>query len=226
MENMNFYDQLRKCPDTATKKINGGRLSGMTDIRPQWRTERMTELFGPCGIGWYYEETRREYKEYDNQIAVFVDINLYYRFAKIDPVTERQIGWEWSKPIHGTGGSMFVAKENKGPFVSDEAVKMALTDALSVSMKAIGMAADIYMGMPATGTKYDKQSEQPEPKKLEFLNQSHEKYQQYIDALKSGGKNRKGERITTEMICKGYDVSPEAKKAFQEAENEFLNSNK
>lgn len=163
MENTYIYNKIKSVEEKYTKKITGGRLNGMTDIKPQWRFQKMTEIFGACGIGWYYEETRREYKEYDGQVAVFIDINLYFRFPKIDEFTDRVVGHEWSKPIHGTGGSMFVAKEIKGMYVSDEAVKMALTDALSVAMKAIGMAADIYMGMPAT--KYDITTPQPPAKK-------------------------------------------------------------
>ena len=230
MENMNYYNQLKSVPEKCVKKITGGRLNGMTDIKPQWRTEKMTEVFGPCGIGWYYEEIRREYKEFDSQIAVFVDINLYYRYEKTDALTGRVIGNEWSKPIFGTGGSMFVAKESKGPFVSDEAVKMALTDALSVAMKAIGMAADIYMGMPATGTKYDKPAEQRTPQqhepKKEFLNKSHVRYAEFIATLGKGGKTKTGERLTAQMICGAYEVSQEAKKALTDAENEFLTNNK
>jgi len=42
---------------------------------------------------------------------------------------------------------MLVENESKGPHTSDEAYKMALTDALSVAMKALGVAADIYLGM-------------------------------------------------------------------------------
>ena len=34
--------------------------------------------------------------------------------------------------------------ESKGAYVSDECYKMALTDALSVAMKALGVAADVY----------------------------------------------------------------------------------
>lgn len=230
MENLKFYNALRAVPEKCTKKITGGRLNGMTDIKPQWRTEKMTEIFGPCGIGWYYEETKRDYKDFDGQTAVFLDINLYYRYEKIDPVTERVIGYEWSKPIHGTGGSMFVAKEKNGMFVSDEAVKMALTDALSVAMKSLGMAADIYMGMPATGTKYDRPAEkpkqEPEPAGKEYMSQSHKDYNTLINALKLGTINMAGERCTLSLLDKKYKISPEARKAFEAAENEYLTQNK
>ena len=46
----------------------------------------------------------------------------------------------------GTGGSKFSTMESRGQYVSDEAEKMAMTDALSVAMKAIGVAGDIYLG--------------------------------------------------------------------------------
>lgn len=240
MENLKFYNTLRSVPEKYTKKITGGRLNGMTDIKPQWRTEKMTEIFGPCGIGWYYEETKREYKDFDGQIAVFIDINLFYRYEKIDSVSERVIGYEWSKPIHGTGGSMFVAKENRGPFVSDEAVKMALTDALSVAMKSLGMAADIYMGMPATGTKYDKpveqqpqakpqehpgpQQEKQEPKR-EYMTPNHVRFAEFCQKIEAGAVDKLGNRITSATMQEFFACSPEAIKQFDAAEKEFLTKN-
>ena len=52
MENMEIYNALRNPPETAKKKIGGGRLNGMTDINPMWRIKALTERFGPCGFGW------------------------------------------------------------------------------------------------------------------------------------------------------------------------------
>ena len=45
-----------------------------------------------------------------------------------------------------------MAKESKGPYFSDEAFKMSLTDALSVAMKMLGVGANIYSG----GNDYGK----------------------------------------------------------------------
>ena len=50
MDKMTIYNQIREVPENAQKKITGGRLSGMTDIKPMWRIEKLTELFGVCGI--------------------------------------------------------------------------------------------------------------------------------------------------------------------------------
>ena len=118
----------------------------MTDINPQWRIEKLTEVFGPCGIGWYAKETKREFVSGANEENVcFVDIELYVK-----------VNEEWSKPIYGTGGSTFVAKESKGLYTSDEAVKMAYTDAISVACKQLGFGADIYWNK--TDSKYQNTS--------------------------------------------------------------------
>jgi len=132
--NLKIYDAVRKVPTEAQKEIRGGRLKGMTDINPMWRIKVLTEQFGPCGIGWKYESVGREFREgSDGQVAVFVDILLRY-----------WTGEKWSEPIPGTGGSMFIVSETKGLFTSDECVKMATTDAISVAAKALGVGADVY----------------------------------------------------------------------------------
>jgi hypothetical protein len=152
MSNLQIYDKVRVVPKTALKDISAGRLKGMSDINPMWRIKILTETFGVCGFGWKYEiiEERLEEEKVNDEIAAFVRINLY---IKMDG--------EWSAPIPGTGGSAFVAKESRGPYVSDECFKMALTDALSVACKALGVGADIYYGRDET--KYAPKPQQPKP---------------------------------------------------------------
>lgn len=150
-DNLRFYEKVKTVPENAKKPIMGGRLKGKTDINPMWRIKALTETFGPVGIGWKYEITSKFLERCDNgEVAAFVDINLFYR----DPVTG-----EWSEPIPGTGGSMFVTKEKSGPYVSDECFKMALTDALSVSCKAIGVGSSVYWERQEE-SKYGRQPQQ------------------------------------------------------------------
>ena len=132
--NTQLYNEVRSVPQNAQREITAGRLKGFTDINPMWRIQTLTEQFGPCGIGWYYEVTNRWTEDYEELgVAAFVDINLYIKYDG-----------EWSKPIHGTGGSSLVAVERSGRRLSDEAYKMAETDALSVACKSLGFGADIY----------------------------------------------------------------------------------
>ena len=142
--NLSIFNKVRKVPDNALKQINAGRLKGMSDVNPVWRILAMTDTFGVCGVGWKYEITKQWTETYGNEIKGFCNINM---FIKVDG--------EWSDAIPGTGGASFVAMERNGAYVSDEVYKMALTDALSVAMKSIGVAADIYFSKGADlGTKY------------------------------------------------------------------------
>lgn len=152
MEYLEIYNKARVVPEDAQKTITAGRLKGFTDINPMWRIKKLTELFGPCGLGWWYTVDRKEiiHDTQTNQSAAFVDITLYYTF-----------NGEVSKGIPGTGGSGFVSQEKNGPRMSDECFKMALTDAISVAAKALGIGADIYWG--ADRSKYSNPNEEDTP---------------------------------------------------------------
>lgn len=155
MDNMKYYELGRGVPDEAMKPISAGRLKGMTDINPMWRIKRLTEMFGPCGVGWWYDITDKQIicDETTKQKAAFVDILLYF----VDPETGHT-----SHGIPGTGGSSFVAQERNGPYMSDECFKMALTDAISVAAKALGIGADVYFQKDRT--KYGAEEEKEEAK--------------------------------------------------------------
>ncbi len=133
---MTIWDALKQPPPEALKTITGGRLAGKTDINPQWRYKAMTEQFGVCGIGWKYTVEKLWLEPAGEQICAFAEVGLSI-----------MVDGKWSDPIPGVGGSMILAKESSGLHVSDECYKMAITDALSVAMKMIGVAADVYMGL-------------------------------------------------------------------------------
>ena len=150
MDNLEIYNSLRQVPQNAQKPIQAGRLKGMTDINPMWRIKALTEQFGPCGIGWRIEVIdKRIIDGSDGQKVAIVDALLY---IKTDG--------EWSAPIPGTGGAMLVSNEKNGPYTSDEAFKMAYTDAISVCCKMLGVGADVYW--QSDRDKYTS-SKQPEP---------------------------------------------------------------
>lgn len=150
-ENMAIYTQVAQVPAEAQKTISAGRLKGFTDINPMWRIKKLTEVFGACGFGWYTEILERWLENSGTgEITAHVTIALYVKS-----------GDEWSKPIIGTGGSSFVAKQRDGFYTSDECYKMAYTDAISVACKALGMGADIYYANDRT--KYSQYAPAPAP---------------------------------------------------------------
>lgn len=135
-QNLGIYNLGRAVPDNAKRPIAAGRLKGMTDINPMWRIYKLTEMFGPCGIGWGYSITRLWLENgAGGEVCAMAQIGLWYR----DPATGDK-----SEPIPGIGGNKLVANEKNGPYTSDECYKMALTDAISVAAKALGIGADVY----------------------------------------------------------------------------------
>lgn len=149
--NLSIYEKLKTVPVEAQKPIAAGRLKGFTDINPMWRIKKLTETFGICGFGWKYLITKQwiELGGKDEK-AAFVNIDL---FVKIDE--------KWSEAIPGTGGSSFIASEKNGLYTSDECFKMALTDAISVACKSLGMGAEIYFQKDRS--KYDNEENKTTP---------------------------------------------------------------
>lgn len=146
MDNLAIYNDLRVVPEEAKKKITGGRLNGFTDINSMWRIKRLTEKFGPCGIGWKtINEKYRTEPGADGAVAAFCELDLVYRLD----------GGGWSEPIHGDGGSMLVAKEKGGLYTDDECFKKARTDAIGNAGKLLGLGADVYNENDRT--KYKKE---------------------------------------------------------------------
>ena len=133
MGNLDYYNKLKVVPQQAIRQIQSGRLRGKHDINPMWRIKAMTEQFGVCGIGWKYVITKQWTETFGSEVKAYCNIDLFIK-----------VNGEWSDAIQGTGGSSEVSMESKGAYVSDECYKMALTDALSVAMKALGVAADVY----------------------------------------------------------------------------------
>jgi hypothetical protein len=146
MDNMSIYNSLCTPPNDALKPIGFGSLKGFSDINPQWRYEAITNQFGPCGIGWKFTIDSHWIQPVSTgETMVYVMINFYYKD-----------GDKWSEPIPAYGGDYLVKKDKNGIHGNDEAMKMAVTDALGTAMKMIGVAADVYRGLIANGASDSK----------------------------------------------------------------------
>lgn len=151
--NLTVWNALKQPPKQFLKCINGGRLAGKSDITPQWRYLAMTEQFGLCGVGWKYTIDKLWTEQAPSTGEVFA-------FALVSVYTKQDESW--SEAIPGIGGNFLIEKESKGLYNNDEAFKMAVTDALGVAMKMLGVAADIYLGN-FDGSKYREPVEAGSP---------------------------------------------------------------
>ena len=179
MDNLDLFNKLKVVPQEAIKPIQSGRLKGKSDINPMWRIRTMTEHFGVCGVGWKYVITKQWTETYGTETKAYCNIDL---FVKIDG--------QWSDAIQGTGGSSEVTMERNGSYVSDECYKMALTDALSVAMKALGVGADIYFEKGKStmdySSKYNMQEDLTKTQQQETKTQQSSTAQYHPNDLNEG----------------------------------------
>jgi hypothetical protein len=220
------YNDLASPPAYALKEIQGGRLKGMTDIKPQWRIQVMVESYGECGIGWKFD-IKRLWTEAgsDNQIIALAEINLFTKHNEI-----------WSAPIPGVGGAMLIEKERKGLHTNDEAFKMAITDALSSAMKLKGVAAKVYMGF-WDGSKYreppkvlSKDEAIERIKKISTIPELNNWYKKHSDELAGMGLDAYQEIISAcvnkkEEIKKGLQKNNKDQELIEFAERLFETDN-
>lgn len=143
MDNLKIWNKVSQAPGHFLKEIKFGYLKGKSDINPQWRLMAMTQAFGAVGHGWTYRIVKMWSETgADGQMMAFSEVAV-----------KTKIDGEWGEEFSGIGGSMICQIANSKLKSSDEGYKMATTDALSVAFKAVGVAADIYLGN-FDGSKY------------------------------------------------------------------------
>lgn len=134
MENLEIYNKFKSVPKNAVKPFDNGNFKG-TDINSMWRIKCLTEQFGVVGFGWTIRVIRTWTETVNNEVLAFAEIEMKVK-----------INGEWSEPFSATGGNkMLTYIKSKDYYkASDEAYKMAITDAFGVACKYLGIGADIY----------------------------------------------------------------------------------
>lgn len=205
MENLEIYNRYRNVPKEALKPFDNGNFKG-TDINSMWRIKCLTEQFGVVGHGWTVKVLRTwtERDENTQDILAFAEIEMK---VKIDG--------EWGEPFTATGGNkLSTYVKSKDYFKSsDEAFKMAITDAFGVACKYLGIGADVYFANDKskyTKDEPDKPNKQ-EPKKEMPFKQEEPKPLTLAEAKKmgftAGGKEYIVETMTDEQLLAMKDYT-------------------
>lgn len=138
---MELWNKYAEPPPGALKAFDNGNFKG-TDISPMWRIKCLTEEFGPCGIGWYTEIVEHWIDEaWTTDVEKCITTHVRIRLYLLD-----KISGEWTKPIEAVGGNTMTqySRKYKTTRASDEAYKMAYTDAIGGACKLLGIGGKIY----------------------------------------------------------------------------------
>lgn len=233
-QNMRFWDALGKTDPKHTKQfLRSGGFKG-TAVKPMESYRRMTEYFGPCGVGWGPGEPHFYTHNAGDEVMVYCHVPLWY----IDPADETKA----RRGVFGVGGDKILIKSEKKDRAGkverieyradDEAYKKAFTDALTNAMKLIGVAADVHMGrfddskyvaemqqefseMPKTHSEDVPEYTEPEPapaklitkaERDEFISlvQEYKRAGEVKEVLKSFGFESSGEITKNHYVALMY----------------------
>ena len=128
-----LWDKLSKTDPAHTKSFSrSGGFKG-TAIKPQWVVMRLTEEFGPCGLGWGINRPEFQVVPVGAEVMVYCTVSCWH--GTLDNI------------LWGVGGDKVSTSRQSGTFNDDEAFKKAFTDAIMNAFKFLGVAADVHMGL-------------------------------------------------------------------------------
>lgn len=135
MENKELWNRVCVTDPKAVKAITGKQYQGNSP-KPYWIVERLTDEFGPCGIGWGFSILNERMERLSESDVLHVAVvRLWYVLGEKRGELE-QIGQ--TKAVY--------AKKDGSLLVDEDAPKKSVTDALVKCASYIGFAGDIFAG--------------------------------------------------------------------------------
>lgn len=151
--NLALWNQLETTPPEYTREFNRGGFKG-TATNPCYLTKKLTEVFGPVGIGWRFVFEEEKYmpghtlpsgvngdKAAIHVVRGHLEYKPLYGNGQVDHAAE----WLATGPQFGQ--TTFVGENKNGPFTDEEAPKKSITDCLSKCAVMLGLSADIHLGL-------------------------------------------------------------------------------
>lgn len=135
MSNKDLWQRVCVTDPKAVKAITGKQYSGNSP-KPYWIVERLTEEFGPCGIGWGFTIINERFERFSDTDSLHIAaVRLWY-------VMDGKRG-----ELEQIGQTKASYQSNGGKFIVDEdAPKKSVTDALVKCASYLGFAGDIFSG--------------------------------------------------------------------------------
>lgn len=135
MDNKALWQKAFTTDPKAVKAITGKQYNGNSP-KPYWIVERLTDEFGPCGIGWGFSIVNERFERFSETDTLHVaTVRLWYEL-------EGKRG-----ELEQIGQTKATYQSNAGKFIVDEdAPKKSVTDALVKCASYLGFAGDIFSG--------------------------------------------------------------------------------
>ena len=135
MSNKELWNKVCMTDPKHVKPITGKQYSGNSP-KPYWVVERLTDEFGPCGIGWGFQILSERIERFSETESLHIAVVRFW--------------YEWDGKrgeLEQIGQTKASYMSSKDKFILDEdAPKKSVTDALIKCASYIGFAGDIFSG--------------------------------------------------------------------------------
>jgi hypothetical protein len=136
VDNKDLWKRAFTTDPRAVKPITGKQYRGNSP-KPYWIVERMTDEFGPCGIGWGFTILNERMERLTETDILHVAVVRFWYVLEDKRGEFEQIGQ-----------TRAVYKTKDGHMMIDEdAPKKSVTDAMVKCASYLGFAGDIFSGM-------------------------------------------------------------------------------
>ena len=134
-DNKSLWKRAFMTDPRAVKPITGKQYKGNSP-KPYWIVERLTEEFGPCGIGWGFTILNERMERLTETDVLHVAVvRMWY-----------ELGGKRGE-FEQIGQTKAVYQSKNGTMVDEDAPKKSVTDALVKCASYLGFAGDIFSGM-------------------------------------------------------------------------------
>lgn len=147
-ENTALWQRAFVTDPAAVKPITGKQYKGNSP-KPYWIVQRLTEEFGPCGIGWGFTILNERFERFGEHESLHVAVVRFWYSQPPERGEFEQVGQ--TRASYMSAGGKFI--------VDEDAPKKSVTDALVKCASYLGFAGDIFSGM-WDDSKYVEQAAQ------------------------------------------------------------------
>lgn len=201
MSNKALWERVCVTDPAAVKPITGKQYNGNSP-KPFWIVERLTDEFGPCGIGWGFSIVNERFERFSDTDSLHVAVVRFWYVIDGKRGELEQIGQ--------TKGSYL---SNGGKFIVDEdAPKKSVTDALVKCASYLGFAGDIFSGrwddskyVAEARAEWEGRKREADPRRREWLDARKAE----IAAAKTGGELKKVMTSAIDMVRSQGDQAAE-----------------
>ena len=134
-DNKKFWNSVCVTDPKAVKEITGKQYKGNSP-KPYWIISRLTDEFGPCGIGWGFSIINERFERFSDTDSLHIAAVRFWYVLDGKRGELEQIGQ--TKATYLSAANKFI--------VDEDAPKKAVTDALVKCASYLGFAGDIFSG--------------------------------------------------------------------------------